>query len=89
LSYNFSDAYVGEEPYFKVERALPIERLSSLQSTFCVMAYQPMWQAAVDICRFYQGIAPNLAEVYQLTYQTDLERMLISQLKELRAVSGG
>jgi hypothetical protein len=89
LSYNFSDAYVGEEPYFKVEQALPIEQLSSLQSTFCAMAYEPMWQAALVICGFYQDVAPNLAEAYQLTYQTDLERMLISQLKELGEVRLG
>jgi predicted nucleotidyltransferase len=89
LSYNFSDAYVGEEPYFKVEQALPIEQLSPLQSTFCSMAYEPMLQAALVICRFYQEVAPNLAEAYQLTYQTDLERMLISQLKELGEVRLG
>jgi predicted nucleotidyltransferase len=87
LSYNFSDAYVGEEPYFKVEQALPIEQLSPLQSTFCSMAYEPMLQAALVICRFYQEVATNLAEAYHLMYQTDLERMLISQLKELGDVS--
>ena len=30
LRYNFSDAYVGEEPYFKIEQILPIEQLSPL-----------------------------------------------------------
>ena len=84
LKHNFSDAYVEEgEPYFKIEQALPVEKLSPLQSTFCPLEYDAMLQAALVICRFYQNVAPGLAEAYHLTYQTDLERMMISQLKEL------
>jgi predicted nucleotidyltransferase len=83
LRYNFTDAYVGEEPYFKVEKFLPIEQLSPLQTTFCAMEYEAMLQAALVICRFYQDVAPNLAKAYSITYQADLERMLISQLDEL------
>jgi hypothetical protein len=87
LKYNFSDAYVGEEPYFKVEQSLPIEQLSPLQTTFCSMEYGPMLQAAFVICRYYQDVAPNLAEVYHLPYRTELERMLIGQLNKLGEVS--
>jgi predicted nucleotidyltransferase len=87
LRYNFSDAYVGGEPYFKVEQALPIEELSPLQTTFCPMEYDAMLQAGLVISRFYQDVAPSLAEAYNLTYQTDLERTMISQLKELGDVS--
>jgi hypothetical protein len=83
LRYNFTDAYVGEEPYFKVEKFLPIEQLSPLQTTFCAMEYEAMLQAALVICRFYQDVAPNLAKAHSITYQADLERMLISQLDEL------
>lgn len=90
LGYNFSDAYVGGgEPYFKIEQALPIEELSPLQNTFCPLEYDAMLQAALTICRFYQALAPNLAEVYGLTYQTELERMMISELKELDRASQG
>ena len=83
LRYNFLDAYGGEEPYFKVEQALPVEQLSPLQTTYCSMEYKPMLRAGLVICRFYQDIAPSLAKTYNLTYQTGLERMLIDQLKEL------
>lgn len=83
LRYNFSDAYGGEEPYFKIEQALPVEQLSPLQTTYCAMEYEPMLQAGLVICRFYQDIAPSLAKVHNLTYQTDLERMMIDQLQEL------
>ena len=46
-----------------------------------------MLQAALVICRFYQDVAPNLAKSHRITYQADLERMLISQLEELATVS--
>lgn len=87
LRYNFSDAYVGEEPYFKVEQVLPVERLSPLRTTFCAMEYEAMLQAAFVIVHFYQTVAPNLARAHIITYQADLERMMISQLEELGDVS--
>jgi predicted nucleotidyltransferase len=88
LKHNFSDPYLEEdEPYFKIEQALPIEGLSPLQTTFCPMEYGAMLQAAVVICRFYQDVAPELAKAYHLSYQTDLEGMWISQLKALSQAS--
>jgi hypothetical protein len=88
LKHNFSDAYVeADEPYFKIEQALPIEELSPLQTTFCSMEYEAMLQAALVICRFYQDVAPGLAAAHSLFYQPDLERMMISQLKELSHAS--
>lgn len=83
LKHNFSDAYGGEEPYFKIEHAMPIEQLSPLQITYCAMEYESMLQAAHVICRFYQEVAPNLAKAHNLTYQSDLEQMMMGQLKEL------
>ena len=83
LRYNFSDSWVGEEPYFKVEQVLPVERLSPLQTTLCAMEYGAMLQAALAIFRFYRDVAPNLAKAHSITYQTDLERMMISRLEEL------
>lgn len=83
LSYNFSDAYGGKEPYFKVEQAMPVEQLSSLKTTYCAMEYEPILQAARVICRFYQEVAPNLAKAHNLTYQTALEQIMMGQIEEL------
>jgi predicted nucleotidyltransferase len=83
LRYNFADAYVGEEPYFKIEHALPIEQLSPLQTTFCPLEYEAMLQAALVLCRFYQDVAASLAEAHNLPYQIDLERIMIGQLVAL------
>ena len=87
LRYNFSDAYVGEEPYFKVEQVLPVEQLSSLQVTYCPMEYTAMLQAVLVIFRFYQEVTPTLAEQHSISYQTELERMMLAQLQELGDVS--
>ncbi|MGE5251723.1 MAG: aminoglycoside 6-adenylyltransferase [Bacteroidota bacterium] len=83
LRYDFSDDHIRGEPYFKIEQALPTQELASLQSTFCPMEYQAMLQAALVICRFYQDVAPGLAKAHHLPYQTDLERIMIGQLREL------
>jgi predicted nucleotidyltransferase len=83
LRYKFSDAYGGEEPYFKIEQAMPVEQLYPLQTTYCAMEYQPMLQAGHIICGFYRNIAPSLANVHHLTYQTELEHMLMDQLEAL------
>lgn len=83
LRHDFSDTNVGDEPHFKIERDLPIEQLSPLETTFCSMEYEAMLQAALVICRFYQDVVPKLAKEHGVTYQVDLERMLIGQLEEL------
>ena len=35
------------------------------------------------LCRYYQDLAPGLAKEYDLTYQPDLERMMMSLLEAL------
>ena len=85
LKHNFSDAYVGDEPYFKVDQILPVNQLSPLQTTFCALDYEAMLQSALVIVRFYQNVATILANTYpsSIRYQADLERMMINQLKQL------
>lgn len=85
LKQNFSDVEVGEEAYFKVEHALPIEQLSPLQATFCPMEPRAMLEAALVIVRFYRELAPLLAQTHGVAYPTDLERLLSDQLEQLRA----
>ena len=86
LRYNFNDAWIGDEPYFKVEQVLPVEQLSPLQTTYCPMTYDAMLQAAHVIFRFYQASAPSLAKTHGITYQPGLERMMAKQLDQLGSV---
>jgi len=83
LKHDYSDPYLGEEPYFKVEQILPIEKLSPLETTYCPMEFKSMLDAAQIICRFYQNVAPNLAKEHNLSYQTDLDQIMTSHLREL------
>lgn len=84
LRHNFSDVEVGEEAYFKVDRALPTEQLAPLQATFCPMELSAMLRAALVIVHFYQELAPSLARAHGVTYPADLERVLSDRLQKLR-----
>lgn len=83
LRYNFADPEAAEEPYFKVEQALPVEQLSPLESTCCSIEYAAMLHAARVMCRYYHDVASDLAEAHHLRYQTELEAILMHQLSEL------
>jgi predicted nucleotidyltransferase len=83
LQHNFLDGDVGEEPYFKVEQAVPVAKLSPLETTFCALEFSAMLQAAQVILRFYQGLGSRLASEHGVTYQTELENMMRRQLADL------
>ena len=85
LRYNFLDAYVDEEPYFKVEQVLPVEQLAPFEKTICPLEYGAMLQAARIIFSFYRTAAPALAQAHGLTYQAGLEQMMMSRLEALDA----
>lgn len=87
LRQNFADADVGEEGYFKVEQAIPVEQLSSLQATFCPQEEGAMLQSVLVIIRFYQELAPLLAQAHGITYPTDLERVMVDRLQRLRSIN--
>ena len=83
LRNNFSDTEVGEEGYFKIENALPIEQLSSLQATFPPMEQSAMLQAALVIVNFYKELAPLLAQAHRIPYPDGLDRVMIERLEKL------
>src|SRR5262249_51541476 len=45
LRHNFADAEAGEEPFFKIEQAMPVEQLAPLQATFCPLEIEAIRQA--------------------------------------------
>ncbi len=42
-----------------------------------------MLQAALAIVRFYQELAPSLAQTYGIPYPTDLARIMSGRLEQL------
>ncbi|MFN8490773.1 MAG: aminoglycoside 6-adenylyltransferase [Caldilineaceae bacterium] len=78
LRYNFADEGVGEEPFFKVEQALPVEQLAPLQSTFCPLELEAIRQAGAILLEFYREIAATLAERHGLVYPPALEKVMLA-----------
>lgn len=83
LRNNFADTDIGEEGYFKIDNALPVEQLSSLQTTFPPMQQSAMFQAALVIVGFYKELAPPLAQTHGIPYPDGLERVMIERLEKL------
>ena len=85
LQHNFFDDGVGEEPYFKVEYALPVENLVPLEGTFGPLEKKAILQSALGILQFYSQIAPPLAQSHGISYPHKLERLMRDRLKKLLA----
>jgi hypothetical protein len=80
LRHNFSAAAEG---YEKVEKALPVEQLAPLQATYCPLEREAMLQAVHLILRFYQDLAPPLAQAHGIPYPAELERVMVARLEKL------
>lgn len=84
LKHDFSDPEVEEEVYFKIENAMPVERLSPLQNTFCPMEKDAMLASAFVIVDFYRELATALAGGHGIPYPEALEKAMIERLKKIR-----
>jgi predicted nucleotidyltransferase len=80
LRQNFT---LKAEGYEKVEQVLPIEQLAPLQASFCPMERDAMLQAALTIVRFYQELAPPLAQAHGIPYPADLAQVMSGRLEQL------
>ena len=84
LQNNFSDQEIGEEGYFKIEKAVPVEQLSALEMTYCPMEKSAMLESAFEIVRFFRDVAMHLASTYGITYPERLDRVITAKLESLR-----
>jgi hypothetical protein len=84
LRHKILDAEAGEEPFFKVERVMPVDQLSALRETFGPMEKDAMFNAALSIIQFYQEIAPPLAHFHEIHYSEKLERVMMERLQKLQ-----
>jgi hypothetical protein len=81
LRYNFEDAGVGDEPYFKMEQAMPVEELAVLQATFCPLEIGALRAAGFVILQFYQEVVTELAAAHGLPYPAELEHLALAGLQ--------
>lgn len=84
LRNDFSDQEVGEEGYFKIEKAIPVEQLSTLRDTYCRMEENAMLESAEIIVRFFQNIATGLAKTHGIVYPERLDKVMVERLEKLR-----
>ncbi len=80
LRHDFSAEALG---YEKMEKAVPVDLLAPLQSTFCPMEREAMLEAGLAIVRFYKELAPGLTQTHGLTYPEDLQRVMCDRLERL------
>jgi len=84
LRHNFLDADAGAEPYFKIEKALPVEPLSALTETFGPLEKKEILKASLILVRFYLDVAPPLAQLHGIQYSHGLERVMLDRFQELQ-----
>ena len=89
LRNNFADEEVGDEPYFKIEKAMPVDHFSVLESTFAPMEKTALLQAALIILRFYQETARDLAGIHRIAYPEKLEQVMVARLDKLQDLQSG
>lgn len=84
LRNDFSDQEVGEESYFKIETAIPIEQLSALKDTYCPMEEAAMLEATEVIVRFFRDLATDLAKIHGIAYPDQLDKVIVERLEKLQ-----
>jgi hypothetical protein len=80
---NFLDQEAEDEPYFKVEYAIPVEQIAVLQGTFGPLAKDHLLQAGLVIARVIRSLALPLTQEYGIPYPEALERVMVERLEKL------
>lgn len=81
LRHNFADPDVGDEPYWKVEQALPVELLAPLRSTFCPLEQEAIRHAGQTVLQFYREVTASLTKTYDIPYPAELEQVIVARLE--------
>jgi hypothetical protein len=84
LEHDFGDEEATSEPYFKLERAMSVEKLEALRETFCRQEEAELLRAGITIIDFYRESARRLAERHGLHYPEAHERIILRHLQALR-----
>lgn len=83
LHHDFADEEVDDDPYFKLDKALPDEALAPLRPTYVPLERPAMLAAARAVIDFYRQLAATLAEEHGIAYPADLERLMLDRLDKL------
>jgi predicted nucleotidyltransferase len=72
-----------DEPYWKIDEALPGERLAALRATAAPLELGPMREAALATIDRYRELAIPMAEAHGVIYPGELDRLLTRRLEGL------
>src|SRR5688572_1044786 len=81
---NFSDLESVDEPYFKIDKSMPVEQLAALEETFCPMEKDAMLKSGLRLVRVYRELAVPLARAHDIAYPEALERVMEQRLEDLQ-----
>ena len=84
LKNNFSDQEIGEEGYFKIEKAIAVEQLWALEMTYCPVEKDAMLESAFVVVRFFRDIATGLASTHGIIYPERLDQVIVEKLESLQ-----
>jgi predicted nucleotidyltransferase len=84
LQNDFGDTGAGDEPYFKIENSMSVEKLAPLQTTFSPMERNALLQSMQVIISFYEAVARSLAKTHNIPYPERLENVMRIRLKNLQ-----
>jgi len=85
LRNDFTDPDIeGEDVYFKIEQAMPVEQLALLPTTFCPLDREAMLESAFILIRFYRDLAADLTAKYGIPYPERLEQAMVERVEKLR-----
>ena len=76
-----SGVEIDDEPYWKIDAALPEERLAAVRATVVAPEVVPMRDAALALVDFYRELAPAVAASHGIEYPTELDRILSDRLR--------
>jgi predicted nucleotidyltransferase len=83
MQHDFTAKLDLSDPYFKLEKYLPIEQAAPLRLTFCPLDADAMLQAAQAILAYYRALAPELAAAHGIDYPGELDALLDERLAQI------
>lgn len=83
LSLDFADADAADDPYFKLDKALPAGELAPLATTFVPLERAAMLAAAHTLVDYYRQTARSLAEAHDIRYPVELESLMLERMERL------
>lgn len=83
LEQDIRDSEAGDEPYWKIDQAIPTGRLAPLTATFCPLERTAIVRAGAVVLEFYRALAIPLAREYKISYPGELDRRMSERLAKL------